>query len=112
MTFGPEHRLAVYGSLAPGRENHGQLAGLRGEWSKGIVRGELLQAGWGANVGYPGLRLDPDGAEVPVQVFTSADLPDHWARLDTFEGADYRRAPVTVVHGGKSLDAQVYVIAT
>ena len=25
-------RLAVYGSLAPGREKHGQLAGLKGRW--------------------------------------------------------------------------------
>ncbi len=112
MTLGPEHRLAVYGTLAPGRENHGQLADLRGEWTHGTLRGHVHQSGWGGGGGrYPGLRLDPAGGEVAVQVFTSLDLPDHWARLDAFEGADYQRAPVTVLCDGRPLEAQVYVIA-
>lgn len=112
MSLGPEHRLAVYGTLAPGRSNHGQLAGLTGDWTHGRVRGELLAEGWGAGVGYPGLRLDPDGAEVAVQVFTSPDLPAHWARLDAFEGADYRRASAIVTGAdGVEVEAFVYIIA-
>ncbi|HZZ30490.1 MAG TPA: gamma-glutamylcyclotransferase family protein [Phenylobacterium sp.] len=107
-----QHRLAVYGTLAPGRSNHGQLAELAGDWTHGMVRGERLAAGWGASVGYPGLRLDPQGAEVAVQVFTSQDLPAHWDRLDAFEGADYRRV-LTTVDGddGTVIEAFVYVIA-
>jgi gamma-glutamylcyclotransferase (GGCT)/AIG2-like uncharacterized protein YtfP len=94
--MGVEHRLAVYGTLAPGRSNHGQLTGLAGVWTHATVRGERLAKGWGTGAGYPGLRLDPTGAEVDVQVFTSPDLPAHWDRLDAFEGADYRRTAVLV----------------
>ncbi|HEX3364476.1 gamma-glutamylcyclotransferase family protein [Phenylobacterium sp.] len=109
--MGAEHRLAVYGTLAPGRSNHGQLAELAGDWSHGTVCGTLHQAGWGAGEGYPGLTLDPEGAKVAVQVFTSPDLPKHWARLDAFEGADYRRVAVTVTGpDGTEIEAFIYAV--
>jgi gamma-glutamylcyclotransferase (GGCT)/AIG2-like uncharacterized protein YtfP len=104
-------RLAVYGTLAPGRENHGQLAGLAGRWRKGTVRGWLNPAGWAERVGYPGLVLDPRGPAVEVDLFESADLPEHWARLDAFEGSDYRRALARVSTPGGDVDAWIYVIA-
>jgi len=47
-------RLAVYGSLQPGRENHYLLAKYPGSWSRGRVRGDLVNAGWGAAGGYLG----------------------------------------------------------
>jgi gamma-glutamylcyclotransferase (GGCT)/AIG2-like uncharacterized protein YtfP len=50
-----ECRLAVYGSLAPGRENHWVLAGMSGAWQKGSVRGRLHPEGWGATEGYPAI---------------------------------------------------------
>lgn len=106
-------RLAVYGTLAPGQPNHGQLAGLRGRWSAGTVRGHLVDsAGWAAPLGYRALVLDRNGPEVAVQLFESPDLPAHWARLDAFEGADYRRA-VARVRGatGDELEAWIYVLA-
>ena len=53
------HRLVVYGTLAPGRPNHSQLTGLDGRWSPGQLRGRLVDAGWGASLGYPGLVLGP-----------------------------------------------------
>jgi len=96
--FLPEHRLAVYGSLAPGRANHHQLQDLRGEWRSGcIVRGDLAGRGWGAALGYPALRWSPSGPAVPVELFVSADLPRHWARVDEFEGTDYLRILVPVL---------------
>ncbi len=79
-------RLAVYGSLAACRPNHHQMRGLSGRWIEGTVRAELLREGWGAELGYPGLVLDPDGPTVGVQPFDSPDLADHWTRLDEFEG--------------------------
>lgn len=91
-----EHRLATYGTLAPGRPNHHQLAALRGEWSLGKVRGTLVANGWGAALGYPALILAEDGDEVEVHLFTSPDLPEHWDRLDAFEGSEYRRTEVEV----------------
>lgn len=107
---GAETRLAVYGTLAPGRSNHHQLAGLRGDWRPGVVRGQRFDEGWGAAQGYPGLVLDPDGAEVAVQIFSSDDLPDHWARLDDFEGEGYRRVVARVSTADGELDACIYEI--
>jgi len=104
-------RLAVYGTLAPGRPNEHQLFGLTGTWTKGIVRGHLKPAGWGAAQGYPGLTLDPNGPDVPVQLFESGDLPAHWDRLDRFEGEDYRRIEVDVeIAGEPPRRAMIYAV--
>jgi gamma-glutamylcyclotransferase (GGCT)/AIG2-like uncharacterized protein YtfP/quinol monooxygenase YgiN len=105
-------RLAVYGTLAPGRVNHHHLAELKGHWQRGTVQGKLIDAGWGSALGFPGLILDPSGPPVEVYLFESSDLPDYWSRLDEFEGPGYRRV-VTEVHtiGGK-LSAHIYVVAT
>jgi gamma-glutamylcyclotransferase (GGCT)/AIG2-like uncharacterized protein YtfP len=62
-------RLATYGTLAPGRQNHGQLSALPGRWLVGHVRGSLVEAGWGAELGYPGLVPDPDGEPIEFFVF-------------------------------------------
>ena len=104
-------RLATYGTLAPGRVNHQRLAGLKGRWQKGTVTGRLVDAGWGAALGYPGLVLDPLGPLVEVDLFELADLPDHWPRLDAFEGTGYRRVVTQVRTAGGDLDAWIYVIA-
>jgi gamma-glutamylcyclotransferase (GGCT)/AIG2-like uncharacterized protein YtfP len=103
------HRLATYGTLAPGRPNHHQLDGLEGRWLTGRVNGRLVDAGWGASLGYPALVLDPDGAGIDVDVFESADLPAHWPRLDAFEGAGYQRVVVRVHTPIGDVDASIYV---
>jgi gamma-glutamylcyclotransferase (GGCT)/AIG2-like uncharacterized protein YtfP len=89
-------RLATYGTLAPGRPNHHQLDGLDGRWFVCHVYGRLVDAGWGAGLGYPALVLDPGESAVEVQVFESVDLPAHWPRLDEFEGPGYQRVTTTV----------------
>jgi gamma-glutamylcyclotransferase (GGCT)/AIG2-like uncharacterized protein YtfP len=89
-------RLAVYGSLAPGRENHYLLAKYPGTWSRGRVRGDLINAGWGATGGYLGLIPRDDGPWVAVQVFESAALADAWQELDEFEGSGYQRVLIPV----------------
>lgn len=110
---GPEHRLAVYGSLAPGEANARVLEPVEGTWlSGGRVRGRLHREGWGAAHGFPGLEWDPEGEPVPVELFVSRRLPFHWKRLDAFEGADYRRivVPVEGLPGGP-VPSHIYVIA-
>jgi gamma-glutamylcyclotransferase (GGCT)/AIG2-like uncharacterized protein YtfP len=104
-----EMRLAVYGTLAPGRVNHHQLAGLNGDWRRGSVRGHLVEAGWGATLGFPALSLDPDGPVVDVLLFESPDLPAHWERLDAFEGDGYRRVVTMVRTDDGDVDACIYV---
>jgi gamma-glutamylcyclotransferase (GGCT)/AIG2-like uncharacterized protein YtfP len=103
-------RLAIYGSLAPGRPNHHEVAGLRGPWITGTVHGRLVQAGWGASLGYPALVLDADGSAIDVHVLESEDLPAHWSRLDRFEGPGYERVLTTVSTATGRVEAYVYVL--
>lgn len=113
-TFDADTRLAVYGTLAPGRPNHHQIAGLNGKWSDGSVRGRLVEAGWGASMGYPGIIVDESAQQtevVLVRVFESHDLPAHWHRLDSFEGPGYRRVPVKVETTDGVVIASIYALA-
>lgn len=91
MILGPQHRLATYGSLAPGRVNYHEMNGMRGHWRKGTVHGLLVKMGWGADLGYPAIILDQAGEAVDVFIFESVNLPEHWPRLDAFEGDQYSR---------------------
>ena len=108
--MGPEHRLAVYGTLAPGEINHDQLSGLDGRWFDGTVRGHLHHEGWGATLGFPAIVLDRDGPEVPVQMFEAPDLPDHWDRLDEFEGSAYQRRLTDVETADGATQAFIYTL--
>jgi HAD superfamily hydrolase (TIGR01662 family) len=83
-------RLIVYGSLAPGRENHHVMSGMTGAWANVTIHGTLHDRGWGAGLGYPGITLGT-GGEVDAMMFESSDLPAHWKRLDEFEGGEYVR---------------------
>lgn len=103
-------RLATYGTLAPGQVNHHQMDGMTGTWSTGTVRGHLHEEGWGAAHNCPGMVIAPDGQEVPVHIFTSADLPAHWDRLDAFEGSEYRRIVTTAQTDDGPLEVSIYQV--
>ena len=104
-------RLFVYGTLAPGRPNEHVLAGIDGIWEPASVKGILLQEGWGAAAGYPGIVLDELGGEVRGFVLTSEELANHWARLDTFEGDGYVRVVTSAELGdGTVVEAQIYAL--
>jgi gamma-glutamylcyclotransferase (GGCT)/AIG2-like uncharacterized protein YtfP len=107
----PDTRLAIYGTLAPGRVNHHQISALAGTWQRGTVRGRLSSSGWGAAAGFPGLILDPLGPSVDVYLFESAELPEHWNRLDEFEGSGYQRVVTTVNTEEGERSAWIYVLA-
>ncbi len=101
LLFCSSNILAVYGSLMPGKENHHVMDGIHGNWLAGVVKGYFQDNGWGAGLGYPSMVWDPEGEEIPVQVLVSADLPDHWHRLDHFEGEDYHRILIPVYRGDR-----------
>jgi gamma-glutamylcyclotransferase (GGCT)/AIG2-like uncharacterized protein YtfP len=94
--FGTGERLAVYGSLAPGQQNHHIVEPLGGTWTMGVVEGDLMEYGWGAAIGFPALYPRPGAPAVGVHVLTTGALRGMWAELDAFEGAEYRRVLVPV----------------
>ena len=102
----------MYGTLAPGELNHHELSVLGGSWSVGVVHGRLVEAGWGADLGFPGLVLDASASTVQVQMLSSPDLAAHLERLDLFEGTGYRREVTDVVDAdGETVEAWIYVLA-
>ncbi len=94
--FRTSHTLAVYGTLAPGQPNHHVVEPLGGEWTDGLIEGDLLPVGWGAALGYPGFRPRAGGDAVAVQVLTAPLLAAAWPALDRFEGPGYQRILVPV----------------
>ena len=113
LLFETRQRLVVYGSLAPGEANHGQLRSLEGRWIEGSVRGEYHDGGWGARMGYPAMRWNPTSSRaIDVKLFVSRDLTSHWDRLDTFEGDGYQCVLVPVHQGSRLIAvANVYELA-
>jgi len=104
-------RLFVYGTLAPGRVNHHILAGIPGTWEEARLRGVLIEKGWGAAMGCPGILPDEDAGEVSGHVFTSLHLETHWERIDTFEGDGYERMLVSIeIESGQWAEAYVYAL--
>ena len=102
---GPEHRLVVYGTLRPGRENHALVADL-GAWQPATMTGWMRS--WGR---YPAFVPDPAGDEIDADLVTSAHLPARWPELDAFEGPGYRRIVLGVETAGGRVEASCYVLA-
>ena len=94
--FRTGHALATYGTLVPGRPNHHVVAPLGGEWTEGLIEGDLIPLGWGAELGYPGFRPRAGGEAVAVWVLRASRLAVTWPELDRFEGEGYRRILVPV----------------
>ncbi len=105
------NKLFVYGSLAPGRPNEHILSQLGGTWEDGSVRGTLHQEGWGADMGYPGIILDPVCGPVEGFVFSSPRLVGHWKELDAFEGDAYQRVLASIkLRDGHYTQAYIYTL--
>jgi len=113
--FRTSHTLAVYGTLAPGQPNHHIVAPLGGEWTDGLIEGDLLPVGWGTALGYPGFRPRVGGAAVAVQVLTAPLLATAWSTLDRFEGPEYQRILVPVfsteLGPGQAGERRLYTVA-
>lgn len=98
-------KLAVYGSLGPGRKNEHVLRRIGGTWRAGFsIAGVREARGWGAALGYPGAAWATGAAEIEVFVFESAALREHWGELDAFEGDEYARLLVALWRDGAPVD--------
>ena len=104
-------RLFVYGTLAPGRVNHSVIEHIPGEWRSATLKGKLLDRGWGAKMGCPGIVPCEEGDEVEGFILTSDRLSEHWAMLDDFEGEGYRRVSAIVrIENGQQVESFVYAL--
>ncbi|MCL4503461.1 MAG: gamma-glutamylcyclotransferase [Deltaproteobacteria bacterium] len=99
----PDHRLIVYGSLAPGEANHYLLGDLSGTWEPCVIRGHL-----GEYWGFKAFHYDENGPEHPAWLFTSKALPEEFPELDAFEGEGYRRRIIPARVGRRRVLANIY----
>jgi gamma-glutamylcyclotransferase (GGCT)/AIG2-like uncharacterized protein YtfP len=81
----PSQKLALYGTLRPGQPNHGILRDIDGSWTTVRLNGVLTQTG------LPTFSFATKGSAVEAVLLISAELPEHWSRLDEFEGSGYSR---------------------
>ena len=104
-------KLFIYGSLQPGGPNERVLAAIGGEWEPAVIKGHLVEKGWGASIGYPGIVVDETGNDVHGHVFSSSNLNAKWDYLDEFEGEVYERIVTSVtLRNGEQVQAHVYVL--
>ena len=76
--------LFVYGSLQPGGPDEHVLSTISGTWQKATVTERLLEVFWGAELGYPGLKLLQNGGIIDGHLLTSVSLDTFWVELDAF----------------------------
>ena len=78
----------------------------------GYVLGDLETKGWGAEYGFPGIRLNPKGRQVNGSLFLSDDIADILRLLDALEGQEYQRVITDVyLEDNTILPAFIYQLA-
>jgi len=103
--------LFVYGTLMPNCPNGHVLEEIVGKFVPATVKGKLVDAGWSAGMGYPGIRLDRGNDTIHGYLFYSSNLINHWDYLDEFEGAEFERTPVTVERYDElEVDTYIYTL--
>ncbi|XPV68950.1 MAG: gamma-glutamylcyclotransferase family protein [Halarcobacter sp.] len=100
--------LFVYGTLMPNCPNGHVLEKIVGRFVRATVKGKLVDAGWSAGMGYPGIKLDEQVDTVHGYLFYSSNLINHWDFLDEFEGEEFVRTPVRVERYDE-LDVDTYI---
>ncbi|RXJ93297.1 hypothetical protein CRV00_11630 [Malaciobacter molluscorum] len=103
--------LFVYGTLMPNCPNAYVLENIVGKFVPATVKGKLIDAGWSASMGYPGIRLDSKKDTIHGFLFYSSNLINNWDYLDEFEGNEFIRHQVTVERYDEvEVDTYIYVL--
>lgn len=83
--------------------NASVLSGVTGTWSKGSVSGVVEH-----RVRFPYCTWEPSGSDVDVHVLASSELPEHFPKIDAFEGRRYVRSLVPVRAGSARYISNIY----
>ncbi|RXJ87664.1 gamma-glutamylcyclotransferase [Arcobacter sp. CECT 8985] len=103
--------LFVYGTLMPNCPNGFVLENIVGKFVPATVKGKLIDAGWSASMGYPGIRLEAKEDTIHGFLFYSNNLINNWDYLDEFEGSEFVRQEVTVERYDElEVDTYIYVL--
>lgn len=100
----PDERLVIYGTLAPGRENHDVIEDLSGRYSGCTVHGLITEVD-----GLPYFTWAPAADGLEAQLFCSNQLPEKWDDLDRFEGSGYKRRLIMATSDGGLSVASIYL---
>ena len=65
------------------------------------MRARLDRVACGPHRGLPAIVLDAAAAPHPLKLLACARLPEAWARLDAFEGAEMQRLLVPLEEDGR-----------
>ncbi|MGA1932988.1 gamma-glutamylcyclotransferase family protein [Arcobacter sp. YIC-464] len=103
--------LFVYGTLMPNCPNGHVLENIVGKFVPATVKGKLIDAGWSASMGYPGINLEAGNDTIHGYLFYSDNLIDNWDYLDEFEGDEFLRKEVTVERYDElEVDTYIYTL--
>lgn len=103
--------LFVYGTLMPNCPNGHILEEIVGKFVPATVKGKLVDAGWSASMGYPGIKLEDGDDTVHGYLFYSNNLIDKWDYLDEFEGLEFERKEVRVERFDElEVDTYIYTL--
>lgn len=100
----PDQKFVVYGTLAPGEINHSIILDIQGHWEDCKIIGELDKS-----KSIPYFNWNPKGQLIDAKLFSTAELPDCWKRIDRFEGEQYRRLLIPVLRERGIAIANCYV---
>lgn len=104
-------KLFVYGSLGSGRPNEHVLKKIGGSWQRGFLWGKLFKEGWGAEMGFPGIRLEEKSEKINGYIFCSDRLENYWEELDDFEGDAYQRIKATIILEEEEKEVEAFIYA-
>jgi len=103
--------LFVYGTLMPNCPNCYVLENIIGKFVRATVKGKLIDAGWSASMGYPGMSLKDCDDTIHGYLFYSSNLVDNWDFLDQFEGLEFVRTPIRAERYDEiEVDTFVYIL--
>src|SRR3990172_8794843 len=99
----PDHKLVVYGTLAPGAPNESILKNIDGVWQDCQIKGEIK-----IHNGLKHFKWNINADEIDTKMFISKSLPEKLPSIDKFEGSKYHRILISVKVEDRWVIANIY----